>query len=283
MRLSPYKFFIPGFYLFISRLKTVPEKISWVAVNPIPIFVVSCIVSDGLAFIFPLPFLFCFAAGFLAWQSMYEVGYLQNDAFTIDRELTPTLRVSEDAVAYIRLNFYRILLVRLVITACLVWAMCAISYEYGLPVNLKDYIAVLIVGACSFVCHNSIRSRANIITYFFLSCSKYLALPVLFFLEGNFLLFMLVVVMVFPFIRTLEHGRKNKYRLFLLRKLFKDVDFARVIYYFLGGAIFALLCFEYGGEEFFLGFVVFCYFFIFRVFAFIFSRFFKRGIPEAYK
>ncbi|WP_194855671.1 hypothetical protein [Alloalcanivorax venustensis] len=276
--MSSHRLFFPFFYLFISRLKTLPEKVSWLLVNPVPIFITSWLVCKS----FSVPLVACFILGFLAWQSLYEIGYLQNDALTTEKEACPTLRVSESVREYVRRNFLAISVFRLTLAAFLVSAIDIVSLN-GIAVNLKAFFVVAGIGSISFLCHNLVRSRINIITYFSLSATKYLALPLLFYTGERLSILILVIIMIFPFLRTLEHARKRKYRFFFLRSIFKNVDLVRPFYYFLGCLIFWLFFSVDGSLESQVGAALFTYFFLFRVLAFFYSIFFKRSVPEAYR
>lgn len=271
-------FLLPGWYLSISRLKFFSEKVSWVFVNPAPIFILSLLACSGVS----AWFFICFSLAFLSWQAVYEIGYLHNDAITTINEKKPTLRVSDWYRRYIVDNFFVISVCRFgLFLSCLF--VISIVPDDVLSLNLEKYVVVVIIAAVSFFAHNSIRSRFNIITYFFLSSTKYLALPLLFYAGERPLYFILIIIMIFPFLRTMEHARKSKYEFYVLSVLFKDVDLVRPLYYLAGSLIFWLLFFLDIASESLWGAIIFTYFLVFRTSTFFYSRFFERHVPDAYK
>src|SRR5690606_14390831 len=105
------KFVLPGYYLFYSRLIRKSERISWLVVFPFAILLANIMAAPA-----EWPWIVgVFLLSFLAWMAVYEVGYLENDVFTIDRETNPTLRISSEDIAWIKSNFYKIVGMRLVL------------------------------------------------------------------------------------------------------------------------------------------------------------------------
>ena len=156
----------------------------------------------------------------------------------------------------------------------------------GLPNKSIFYLSGSFLLILIFVCifywlHNNYRNRFNIITYFFLSFFKFFGLIYPFFLVANsesFLELMIVVILMFPALRTLEHSRKSKYELQLVKKIITDVDRFRVIYYFSNSILF--FSYYYLMGSFILVAIVSLYYFVVRLFAFLYAKKFRLLFPK---
>lgn len=252
------KFVLPGYYLFYSRLIRKSERISWLVVFPFAVLLANIMAApDDSALISGISLL-----SFLAWLAVYELGYMENDVFTIDRETNPTLRISGDEMDWIKPNFYKIVGIRLLLfllLTCLLW------YFFAYQFSLAYYVATIGLTRVVFYLHNRLRSRWNILTYFVLSLGKYLFLALILF-ELEFPLLLLALALVFPIPRTLEHACKVKYALRPLKALVGEFDLFRVRYYGIGLVAFGVLAWRFPEEGWLIPMAVFVYFFLFRTF-----------------
>ena len=101
-----------------------------------------------------------------------------------------------------------------------------------------------------FFSHNFIRSRINILTYFFLCVTKYLTLPLSFYFGDNVVVVVFGIILVFPFLRTIEHSSKPKYKIKILSPVFSNLGFNRLIYYTLVFMLFSFLTLFFAYPEF---------------------------------
>jgi hypothetical protein len=252
------KFVLPGYYLFYSRLIRKSERISWLVVFPFAVLLANMMAApDDAAFIVGI-----FILSFLAWLSVYEVGYLENDVFTIDREANPTLRVPRKEINLIKSNIYQIIGIRLLLfllLTCLLW------YFFADQFSLAYYFATIGVTCVVFYFHNRLRSRWNILTYLLLSSGKYLFLALILF-QLEFPLLLWALVFAFPLPRTLEHACKVKYGLKPVKAMVGEFDLFRVRYYFIGLVAFAILAWRIPEVEWLILLALFVYFFLFRTF-----------------
>ena len=252
------KFVLPGYYLFYSRLIRKSERISWLVVFPFAILLANIMAAPA-----EWPWIVgVFLLSFLAWMAVYEVGYLENDVFTIDRETNPTLRISSEDIAWIKSNFYKIVGIRLLLfllLTCLLW------YFFADQFSLAYYFATIGLTRLAFYLHNRLRSRWNILTYFLLSSGKYLFLALILY-QLEFPLLLLALILAFPLPRTLEHACKVKYGLKPLKALVGDFDLFRVKYYGIGLVFFGVLAWRFPEEGWLIPLAVFVYFFLFRTF-----------------
>lgn len=170
-----------------------------------------------------------FILGFFAWLSIYEIGYLENDALTIRKEAKPNIRISQGDIHFIQQKYWRIIVFRLIvfltILGILVGAGLFSQYQ------LKIFVLMVIAGRMFFLLHNQIRSRWNILTYFLLCVSKYWVFPMVFLGLDYGTEPYWVIFLAFPLLRTLEHAMKPKYQFVKLKNWAGSLDGFRVKYY----------------------------------------------------
>src|SRR5690554_2977996 len=156
------KFCLPGSYLFYSRLLRKSERISWLVVFPFAVLWACILVApeDWAAI------LGVFSLSFFAWLAVYESGYMENDVFTIDRETNPTLRISRKEIDWIKMNFYKIIGIRLLFFLGLTYLLW---YFFAAHFSLAYYFSTIGLTRLTFYFHNRWRSRRNVLTYFLLS------------------------------------------------------------------------------------------------------------------
>lgn len=183
---------VPSVYSVRSRLHGAGQVISWLYYYP-----VLCL---SLLKMYELDWLFsCLIL--LSAVVIYEIGYFLNDNISGDKERGKTERaifrsaVSGAGFAAIRVCY---LLLSLII----------ISLYYR--DYLMDTSVLLLVLGLLFVLHNLIRSRWNVLTFYFLVSSKYMV--VLYFTKDSQLLMFFLAGL--PLLRTLEYGAKKKYLAF---------------------------------------------------------------------
>jgi hypothetical protein len=252
-----YKFVIPFYYLTYSRLKSLPEKLSLLWIYPIflMVFLFAFYQVDVI------PNFLSFLMALVAWMSIYEIGYMENDALTIKKEAYPNLRINQEGITFIEENFWKITLVRLLFFMSLSFNL----YFFNLW-NIQQillFVFLVILGRFTFYLHNRIRSRWNIITYFFLCLSKYWVFPILYLGLYHGIAPYWIILICFPVLRTIEHAVKPKYKIKWLKKMVGTLDNFRVKYYALVLGIAVLISFYSGYTRVFI--YASAYFFIFRV------------------
>ena len=187
---------IPFSYGWATRAKTAFDKLSFFAIFIIPVW-----------FVCGMPISLRFVIGVIAEYSLYEIGYLINDYFTVRKETMPNHRLPQEKHAKIEKYLIQISATR--ITIVILSLIYLRSQEFTVALA---YIAVI------FALHNTIRCNWNIFTYFLLCLGKYLALPALHIPEkiGEACL---ILALAFVIPRTIEHASKPKYRLPFLKSL----------------------------------------------------------------
>lgn len=274
--MSPFLFIFPGVYLFYSRLKSNVERVSWILINPLMIGILSLAVSD----LSPINFFLFYIVSFLIWQSVYEVGYLENDLITTKKEKNPTIRLEAPLHQLTSYHYHAIVAGKLIVASLLLVFLYFISLVTYSDINLIFFIILVFLARLDFYLHNKVRSRLNIVTFFVLSALKYLTVPFLFYSGENPVDFIVVIVFLFPFLRTLEHSCKSKYKFEGLSNLLGDFDRLRVKYYLFFLFSFSILSLFLDSDEIIIGIVFFGYFLFLRVLAlFVASKINRRRWP----
>ena len=197
------KYYLPFSYGLATRAKTPLDKLSFLILFPLPLFLFC---RCGV-----LRFLF----GFSAVYCIYELGYLYNDFVTVKREKFPNYRMDPEE--------YRQLLPKVPFLA-LSRAGYALAF-WLLSGSKAPGLGALWALLGLFLLHNTVRSRWNILTYFLLCSCKYLAVAAL----AGSVLWGLGFLPAFVLPRTLEHAAKPKYAIPFLQGL--DTHSFRAYYY----------------------------------------------------
>lgn len=201
-------YLIPFSYGWATRAKTALDKLSFFIIWILPVW-----------FVCGMPLSLRFAVGVIAEYSLYEVGYIFNDFFTVKREKKPNHRLPEEKRRQIEKFLIQMIAIRITVVAL------ALLY-----LKSQTFTAALaFVGVC-FALHNTVRCRWNILTYLLLCLGKYLALPALFVPEP---LGSACLALFLPFVlpRTIEHAAKKRYYVPFLKR-FRPHSF-RAVYGFL--------------------------------------------------
>lgn len=190
-------YYIPMLYLLHTRLKSIPEVISWSILYLFPIVYIGGVgvgFENILYVIFSVIFTYAF----------YEVGYIFNDVFLIKNESNPTMRLSADELTYAEIKIKSILLFRLLFA----FAILVIFYfsNYRISYALLCGGGILLI----YYFYNKTRSNASVLLYYLLIISRYCTPFVLF----NHDVPLLILVMQ-PLLATFEYASK--------KKLFNDV------------------------------------------------------------
>ena len=274
------RFVIPFYYLFKSRLPRRSEKISWFLINLLPLFFLTYAVSN---IIFQQNIVL-FVLSIVVWQAIYEIGYIENDVFTIKREANPTIRLRGKEAICVERYFRSILLFRLIIAIVALIGIILLKQYWNLNLHILWFVAVLFLAQVAFIVHNCVRSRLNVITFAILSSSKYIALPLLMTSVEKIDVSIVAALTMFPLVRTIEHATKKKYRILWLKNLVKDLSCFRVIYYLLGSVFFFIVYLFLHMDNLLIILSLFIYFLIYRstIFILIKINYIHSNIPQNY-
>lgn len=256
-------FYFPFFYLINSRLKTKFELISWQIIFFIPGLIITYYYLDIRSNIF----IHLFLLSQIMFYCIYETGYIENDVVTVKTEKNPTLRLNKENFKYIKKNYSKIIFSRYLIFSLsfilLLWIDIWIEYV----LNMKIFLFFLIITRIIFFIHNKIRNRFTILTFFLLSISKFIFPLVLFVDLDKIHYALLLSVVTFPILRTIEILLLKRYKIKSIGKIITDIDIFRTVYYFI---LFILVISVYFLDfieiyELYIGVTLALYFLIFRL------------------
>jgi hypothetical protein len=217
---------IPGFYLFHSRLRRTWEQVSWFLIHPLVAGYIAFVFS-GLAAWKALPILF---AGLLAWLSIYEIGYIENDRAAA-RSGDPTgQRLTATELAGIGQHYRLLMLSKWLVTAALCFVAWMLANAVGERIAVWRFVLVLTGARAIFILHNRLRSRWRVLTFFGLYVVKYMALALLFPVRPSWGLAIVATVIV-PLPRWFEYSAKEKFRFRRWEVFVGNLDRFRVRYY----------------------------------------------------
>lgn len=200
---------LPIGYVFQSRILTKAERISWFLI--FPIFLLLPVYLNKQSF---SQYFVCI----LVVISSYEIGYLYNDIITTKKELNPTLRHT----IFHESHFIYCVLIRFCFVLSLSLYYCVVNDVFFASYLLTSCFVINVF----FYLHNAIRSKLNILTYFFLVSSRYL-FPIAIFCSIKQ---MITVILIFPICRTIEHACKRKYGYNFINRFVANPDLFRVKY-----------------------------------------------------
>jgi len=170
------------------------------------------------------------SAGLLAWLSMYEIGYIENDMAAARCGDQIGQRLTASVLAGIGSRYRLIIFAKWLVTAALVLITRIAANAVGARIAVWRFVLVLIGAHAIFTLHNLLRSRLKILTFFGLYVAKYLALTLLFPIRPNWSLATVAAVIV-PLPRLMEYSAKEKFGFKRWGAIVGGLDCFRVKYY----------------------------------------------------
>jgi len=257
------KFYMPFYYLIYSRLKSKIDFISWIIIFIIPPFILTYTYVD----INFGSFILLFLLSQIIFNTLYEIGYIENDIATTKSEEKPTLRLDEKSYAYIQKNYNKIITFRYLTVFISIALLYVINSYFELKLNILPFLLLLVLNRVFFYWHNHVRSRWNLLTFSMLAITKYI-FPFILFVESDKLLFLILLsIVLFPLLRVIEHSTHKRYDFTQYAQFIGNHDKFRVAYYsffiLLGVALYFFSI--YSKEDFVVAMALLLYFFFYRV------------------
>lgn len=253
-----YKYYVPFYYLILSRLKSNIDRVSWIIIFIIPPFIIGFSYSK----IDFSEYIFIFILANLAFYSLYEIGYLENDIQTTKKEKNPTIRIKDEDYNYLNTNYFKVISIKYIMTLFLVTLLFFVIEDNLMVVA---FIFILFVSRIFFYLHNFFRNRVNILTFFILAVTKYIMILFLLMPFNELFVPILLSILIFPLLRTIEHSSRKKYNLIKYSKIIGNHDLFRLKYY-----IFLIIVSLFFGNK--LMSIILGYFFFFRLFSYLLIR-----------
>jgi hypothetical protein len=214
-------YYFPFTYAWASRSKTILEKLSFFVIFIFPSVFASCFFGVGLNF---EQFIIEYIIAMITFYSFYEIFYIINDVYTVKHELSPTYRFSNEKQIILEQKAPALIWVR--IFFLIMGIILLASFKSN---NYLYFIFILFIVGVLYVIHNFFRSRINIISYFFLTTIRYIAVPMLFIKPEYRLIGFVSLFFSFPLLRAIEKAGQPKFKLFYSK--FLNNDKFRVWYY----------------------------------------------------
>lgn len=258
-----FKFYIPFYYLIHTRLRTNIDLLSWQIIFIIPQFTITYFYLNIRSDIFVLIFFITQ----LAFHTLYEIGYIENDNLTTKNEKKPTLRLNRKGSAFIKKNYSKVIYVKYLIVLLLVGLLYWINTFAAYRLNIFSFISLLVLNRIFFFLHNNIRSRLNILTFFVLSITKFI-FPLVLFIDFETLLYpILLSVIIFPLLRSIEISTLKRHDFKFFSKIIGDIDRFRILFYLIASLLFITLWFFsfLGIKNFSVSIFILVYFLLFRI------------------
>ncbi len=267
------KFYIPLYYLINTRLKTKMEIFSWNLIFILPQFLItSYYLNYKLDFFFLIFFI-----SQLIFHSLYEIGYIENDIKTVNKEKNPTIRLDKKSFFYVKNNYINIISWKYFTITIFLIVLHIINLNQINEIFFYPFIILLIINRLFFYFHNKLRNRFNIISFFMLATLKYI-FPLLLFVDVNTLLYpVLLSVITFPLLRTIEICTLKRFNFKNFSKKITNLDKFRILYYLTFSVIiiigwyFSII----NNKNFYITILIFTYFSLYRISTYLLI---KRGI-----
>ena len=230
------KYYLPYYYIRLSRLRTLRLFVSWLIIAALPPWIVVAWTTSASIPNVTLLFVVAFTLFYYA----YETGYIENDVKTVDRESSPTLRLDDSAMNDLRVHFWRVVAIRHVLLAIGVGAFVTLGPFLAPDLSAGRFVAGLLLILVVFALHNRIRNRMNIVTFFLMTSLKY-TVPVLPFVPVERIPeIVLLLLAAFPVVRTIEHASRKRYGLGLNEWPLRNRHVFRAAYYLFVLVVFFL-------------------------------------------
>ncbi|ATB14029.1 hypothetical protein FCY82_05560 [Escherichia coli] len=255
-----FMFYLPFVYYYKTRLRYLHKLLSWMLIYLFPLFF-SCYLSSNYSIS-----ILSFCLFIILVQSLYEVGYIQNDCETIKKEDSPTLRLTSVEFQYYENNKFLIYSSRLV-------------FSFILSVLLSYFVSSLVWAIWFilpiFYVYNNVRNRFNLILHFLLVFCRY-CLPVLC-LTGNYQV-TLMMIFVFPLLNLIERMSEKKFKFqFISRFLASKLTLFRALYYLFFLSLFYLISINCRGDANIQNILyLICYYSVYRFSIYFFSVLFYK-------
>ena len=229
-------FYIPFAYLYCVRLRSIAKFLSWLLLYILP--------TAFYASVSPVPYILVLFATF----SLYELGYIFNDAVAVRRETNPSLRLTDTQITYFLTHRWAIILTRVLIAALCLYLLSFVHCTlYIVHCTLSLALMCLL-----FALYNRWRNRYNVILYVWLVFSRYL--PFMCLAPHSISIYVLLFVS-YPLLIGLERFSMPAYRWPFMRPLIPNEEakaLFRVAYYLIILLLLVPYCYYTGTSFYFL-------------------------------
>ena len=222
--------YIPFFYFFYSRVHRGRASIPFVLTTEWIPWIIVAVFFSNFSFIYSISYLFC---SYLAFISIYEIGYIINDYYSIKFDENSLLKER----APIKVKSKNIINLWISLRLIIFSLICAFS-PFG---KFQEWYIFYLLLCIVFSFHNLIKTKdLKVISYFWLAFLRFLA-PIIFLVNFNFYysLFFVAATISVPYkLLSYLDGKE-----LLVMKERKSLYFRML--YFIVPSLFSLVIYRY--------------------------------------
>lgn len=255
MKIFPL-FYIPFFYFYKTRIKSLATLINWIFIYIVPTFALFFLMAEKYSL---LTVCLSYISIILAVYSIYEAGYIQNDAETTKFELNPTLRLSKEQLEYYEEHKSIIYVVRIFFS--FLFGSVALTLMDSSKEQMFLIFATLIMIGGTYLIYNNIRNIFTLLLLFILVSLRYMT-PLLLVYEKEWEFYLLLVILLYPALNLLEWLYKPQFKHYALPF---DQATVRIIYYSLLSVVFSYFFYSTSCEQYKTALILSIYFLLYRI------------------
>lgn len=218
---------LPAAYMFYSRYGSRSSRLAWVVGELLPTALMAMFFYHGA----PLDLALAYLLARVAFVSLYEIGYLENDTVTIRREPMAQSRLLAPDHRFFDAHLGLVASLKAAVAILATVALAALDHARGAGLDVAAYAVGLALTIGVFALHNTIRSRWNIATVFGLLTLKYGAPLLLVSPAPDELAALSAAATAYPLAGAIEYAAKPRFGLRWAMRLTADIDRFRVGYY----------------------------------------------------
>lgn len=257
-------FYIPFFYFYKTRIKSLAAMINWIFIYIVPTFTLFFLMAEKYSLMIVC---LSYIAIILAVYSIYEAGYIQNDAETIKFEFNPTLRLSSEELKYYEEHKSIIYFIRIVFT--FLFGIVALFLTDSSKEQILLVIAALAMIGVTYCVYNRIRNLFTLLLLFVLVSLRYMT-PLLLLCEKEWEFYLLLVILLYPALNLLDWLYKPQFKQYVLP--FSQAS-VRILYYSLLSVVFSYFFYSTSCEQYKTALILSIYFLLYRtVFWYVYRR-----------
>ncbi len=216
--------FIPGFYYFKYRI-TLKQ---FVLYHFLFFLIILFTIGKNLPFSF-----ISIALAWIAYISLYEIGYFMNDLYSTRLEKNPTFRIKtpskKEKLFFIFFHFFFFIII----------SLSLLFFLRGLiQLNIFIFLVLSLFILLVFILHNIVNPKKRLFTYFFLKIS-HIIIPFSIIINIDFLIFLFVSLIIFYLPKyLLEYFLRHNYGKKISLNPRKKIFFVQLIFIFIIISVF---------------------------------------------
>ena len=254
--MNSFCFYVPGAYTLKIRMKSWNKRLGLFCYHIVPTYFLSCFIAG-----FPL---WAYLVTIVAFYTLYEIGYIYNDAETIKKEVSPSLRLTDAELQYYERNKWTVYVFRLFFFSVLFFMELSIL---GTSVLLA--FCLILAELVVFLIYNNVRGRKSLPVFFFLELGKYVPFAFLHQIQNKISLWA-ALFCIYAFPNTVERLAFKRYGFVWMQRLLPN-EKALLLFRLLFSSCILIVCYTVEQMRTFLP--LFIFLFCFRLLAWLNKNF----------